>query len=91
MAKTGLYAEILKGGANLGYLKRGGGAQLQAASGGAPEDNVVPHSKKKQKLKHLAKLATKIKTNFCSMFILAEHFPLDIHDNCKLIIICEIY
>ena len=24
---------------------------------------------------------TKIKKNFCLMFILAEHFPLDIHDN----------
>ena len=36
---TGLYAEILQRGANLGYLKMRG-AQLQAASGGALEDNV---------------------------------------------------
>ena len=32
-----------RGGANLGYLKKRG-AQLQAASGGAQENNVVPHS-----------------------------------------------
>ena len=37
---TELYAEILQGGgANLGYLKKRG-AHLQAASGGALEDNV---------------------------------------------------
>ena len=37
---AGLYAEILqRGGVNLGYLKKEG-AQLQAASGGALEDNV---------------------------------------------------
>ena len=38
---AGLYAEILQsgGGTNLGYLKKRG-AQLQAASGGALEDNV---------------------------------------------------
>ena len=38
---AGLYGEILRSGTNLGYLKkRGGGAQLQAVSGGALEDNV---------------------------------------------------
>ena len=46
---TGLYAEVLQmggGGRTWGILKRGGRAQLQAASGGSLEDNVLPHSTK---------------------------------------------
>ena len=40
---TGQYAEILQKGGELAvFLKEG--AQLQAASGGALEDSVVPHS-----------------------------------------------